>query len=98
MTREEAKQWVEAMKSTLALPLETYEAIDRAIDALSDRPKWIPADVNTPYEIGAEHVLVTIKWAEDDYEVCEMDPIMMPRYNIIAWMPLPEPYKESDNK
>lgn len=35
MTREEAKQWLEAMKSSYALPIETYEAIDMAIEALS---------------------------------------------------------------
>lgn len=34
MTREEAIQWLEAMKSSYALPIETYEAIDMAIDAL----------------------------------------------------------------
>lgn len=34
MTRDEAKQWLEAMKSAYALPLETYEAIDMAIEAL----------------------------------------------------------------
>lgn len=42
MTREEAKQWLEAMKSAYALPIETYEAIDMAIEALSAdaEPKW----------------------------------------------------------
>lgn len=60
--------------------------------------QWKPADVNTPYEIGGQHVLVTIKWAEDDYEVCEMDPMEMKRYNVIAWMPLPEPYKGGDSE
>lgn len=34
MTREEAIQWLEAMKSAYALPIETYEAIDMAIEAL----------------------------------------------------------------
>lgn len=34
MTREEAKQWLEAMKSSYALPTETYEALDMAIEAL----------------------------------------------------------------
>jgi rubrerythrin len=35
MTREEAKQWLEALKSAYALPIETYEALDMAIEALS---------------------------------------------------------------
>ena len=34
MTRKESKQWLEAMKSAYALPIETYEAIDMAIEAL----------------------------------------------------------------
>ena len=35
MTRKEAIQWLEAMKSAYALPIETYEAIDMAIEALN---------------------------------------------------------------
>lgn len=64
-------------------------AVDKALELMT----WRPADISTPYEIGAEHVLVTIKWAEDDFEVCEMDPMVMKKYNVIAWMPLPAPYK-----
>lgn len=62
---------------------------------------WIPITEREPDT--AEHVLVTIKWAEDDFEVCEIDYGVM-KYSktdymgkmlnhIIAWRPLPEPYK-----
>lgn len=64
-------------------------AVDKAFELMT----WRPADINTPEEIGAEHVLVTIRWAEDDLEVCEMDPMVMKEYNVIAWQPLPKPYK-----
>ena len=56
--------------------------------------EWKEADIRTPEQIAGQHVLVTIKWADDDYEVCEMDAMVMKRYPVIAWMPLPKPYKE----
>ena len=66
------------------------------IDALEscDRPsgEWIPVDGKLPKVIG-HHVLVTIKWADDDLEVCEMCPTVADRYNIIAFQDLPEPYQ-----
>lgn len=66
---------------------------------------WIPInekDVDT-----ADHVLVTLKWSDDDYEVCELDygvteydancgNIWCKRMieHVIAWAPMPKPYKE----
>ena len=32
---------------------------------------WIPISLQEPFV--ADHVLVTLKWGEDDYEVCECD-------------------------
>ena len=60
----------------------------------ADRPsgEWIPVDGKLPKVIG-HHVLVTIKWADDDLEVCEMCPTVADRYNIIAFQDLPEPYQ-----
>lgn len=66
---------------------------------------WIPInekDVNT-----SDHVLVTLKWSDDDYEVCELD-YGVTEYgakcgdkwckrmieHVIAWSPMPKPYKE----
>ena len=62
-------------------------------------------------EQGAAHVLATLRWDEDDYEVTEIDyhAIVAAQGNkdkvisarakdiiehVIAWMSLPEPYKE----
>lgn len=55
--------------------------------------RWIPGKPD-----GANHVLVTRQWQEDDLEVCELDYAVdkqMPGFvdNVSAWMPLPEPYK-----
>ena len=62
MTREEAKQWLEAMKSSYALPIETYEAIDMAIEALS-------ADV-VPFDVQLQSTREVIdKFAEDRVKV-----------------------------
>lgn len=70
------------------------EEYDKLIQELNDSPKgkWIPLDGKLPKIIG-EHVLVTIKWADDDLEVCEMCPTVADRYNIIAFQDLPEPYQ-----
>lgn len=60
---------------------------------------WIPIEKEKPR--GAEHVLVTLRWDEDDYEVTELDYGVdvacggrFAKY-VTAWMPLPEPYKEA---
>ena len=69
------------------------EEYDKLIQELNDSPKgkWIPLDRKLPKIIG-EHVLVTIKWADDDLEVCEMCPTIADRYNIIAFQQMPLPY------
>lgn len=74
--------------------------------ASADRPhgEWIPIAIepNT-----ADHVLVTYKWDDDDYEVSELD-YWVTEYeaekgnekckwlidHVTAWMPLPKPYRE----
>lgn len=65
------------------------------------RDGWIPVTEQEPPE---DHVLVTLKHSEDDYEVCEIDYGIVKHHirenrtlfmkKIIAWMPMPEPYKE----
>lgn len=79
-------------------PQGTYERAIYVDDLMAlpsaDRPsgEWIPLDGKLPKVIG-HHVLVTIKWADDDLEVCEMCPTVADRYNIIAFQELPEPYQ-----
>lgn len=75
----------------------------------NQREGWIPVTEQEPPE---DHVLVTLKHSDDDYEVTELDygvgkAMMNEKHTkimrehaadviskIIAWMPIPEPYKE----
>ena len=56
---------------------------------------WIPIEKEKPR--GAEHVLVTLRWDEDDYEVTVACGGRFAKY-VTAWMPLPEPYKEAKHE
>ena len=90
--------------------LDTRERIrEMVLNAPTIEPqKWISI---TDTEPGAAHVLATLRWDEDDYEVTELDywatvaaqddkdKVISARArdiieHVIAWMPLPEAYKE----
>lgn len=77
------------------------EMVKAFMDALN--PDWILCSKELPPD--DRTVLVTLKWSEDDYEVT------LGEYwhdspsskgwgtyegHVIAWMPLPEPYKDGD--
>lgn len=69
--------------------------------------KWIPTNVDMPPE--GEYVLVTIIYetqyessryvAEarqyDGYAWYDLDDVELDEYEVLAWMPLPEPYNPS---
>ena len=76
------------------IPYEVIKDIIQGLPSVSAERvgEWIPLDGKLPKIIGG-HVLVTIKWSDDDLEVCEMCPTVADRYNIIAFQDLPEPYK-----
>lgn len=67
---------------------------------------WIPRTEREP-DTG-DHVIITVKWSDADYEVMEDDwgctvaevndgtatPIVQEMYKrMIAWMPMPKPYR-----
>lgn len=67
--------------------------------------RWIPIDKQKPI---ADHVLLTVKWDEDDYEVIVEDwgvgeyeiaegmalPLVQSIHkHAVAWMPMPEPWR-----
>lgn len=76
----------------------TLECMDRIMEMLSNQ--WIPCSERLPAENG--DYLVTVIW-EGKLEVF-MDYFQFGCMwydcgdNVIAWMPLPEPYKEEDTK
>lgn len=83
--------------------------IGRRTESL-DRPEWCPlvevsdvynwTPISTAEPPGGIHVLVTMQWEDDDLEVTELDygflkATRWPHLDkVIAWAPLPEPYKE----
>ena len=64
--------------------------------------QWIPITEKEPDT--SDHILVTVRWGEDDYEVMELDYWVTKEFptdlgervlkHITAWCPLPEPYME----
>ena len=76
---------------------EYQRIIDRFMEFASAQPEqhWIPCSERLPEERG--FYLTTTKdkavycdyWNEDNFDRTEM---------VIAWMPLPEPYKEDDHE
>lgn len=107
MTNEKAIMCLEDMKIKVPIPKaakqarENNEALDVAIKALKNEPHWIPVTDALPQ--ANEEVLITLSfgdiitmgWINKDgewliYEGNENADIN----DILAWQPLPEPYKE----
>lgn len=60
--------------------------------------RWVPIEEEAPPE---DNALVTIKWDENDYEVCEIDFYnwtKTAKEKVTAWMRMPEPYKGGKKK
>ena len=101
MTKEEVIERIEGLyeiaKHESLDDEEDKEAVDIAIKALGQEPKWIPCSEKLPEETGT--YLVTLEYKEHgtgittlwfhgsigwDLRVADV---------VTAWMPLPEPYK-----
>ena len=114
MTREKAieiikyhKILVDNDKSGLLDKDLEYEAINKAIEALEQEPKWIPVNEQLPEEKG--QYLVT-------YHPCLWNTVRYDTYvgldsfrgkttwaknanqKVVAWMPLPDPYKAQESE
>lgn len=98
MTREVVK-WLESLKKEIG-KAENYtlwhyaESIDLAIEALKAQ-EWVPVSERLPKKYA--QYLVCFKtghryvyWLEDS----DWARYMVEKEGIIAWMPLPEPYRE----
>ena len=118
MTREEAIDWLARVKSntvnhTLEMPLwwnePLAEALDMAIKALEQEPRWISVSERLP----EDHKDVLAYLSPDRISICRYNSHKLPfsnnpigwgyvpgigfidfeKENVIAWMPLPEPYE-----
>lgn len=102
MTRKEA---VEILKYVEAHGSLVIEAKEKAIEALEQEPKWIPVserlpkageyvgDVDKYYLVQNEYGdMMVARYTRNEYweQIFRFQPISD---EIVAWMPLPEPYK-----
>lgn len=75
------------------------------LNRINTKDDWIPITTSEPTT--SDHVLVTYKWDEDDYETSELDywvtkcaaeegnkQCQMFIDHVIAWSFMPQPYKE----
>ena len=119
ITREEAIQilstrdahgvlcgYTSGVTEALDMAIEALKADKKAYEeALSTDIEWISITTSEPTT--SNHVLVTYKWGEDDYETSELDywvtkcaaeegnkQCQMFIDHVIAWSFLPQPYKE----
>lgn len=101
MTREEAtaklKQYLD---SNLIEDISGYEGIEEAIsiaiEAL-EAQEWIPCDKGKPDPY--RRVLMTERrpdWNGKEYYIVTLDSFCNHRGDVVAWMLLPDPFKEDD--
>ena len=80
---------------------QIQEAMDMGAEALRET-MWIPCSERLPED--DKPVLVSFAWEEVDIgwykggDWCSDFRMHDPDYGVIAWMPLPEPYKESEDE
>lgn len=101
MTREEKQKAIEALKIFAPVTAVTQEEfnnyiqiLNQVMDWLEQEPRWIPVTERLPDKDGL--YLVSVK---NDHErryskTCwYSDKNWFARQDVVAWMPLPQPYK-----
>ena len=105
MTREEFRDYVELLRSQDKISYDVYSGLIDGVDTLEQEQRWIPVSERLPEKY--VEVLATTEWgavtiserfSENDWFIYE-GTTNAETDEIIAWMPLPEPYKvESKDK
>lgn len=87
-----------------------YDMIASAINALLAAQQWIPVSERLPEHKNARYWVCTdtghqceCRWTDNRFGICNLSGAWgwsifdTPQYsNVVAWMPLPEPYKEDE--
>jgi hypothetical protein len=111
MTKEQQIDWLCRLKSEIKIfmpdkwqkPFE--EALDMAIKAPEQEPRWIPVNEKLPRESGRYLISVldgvgkriTVASYQPRYKAWAMTG-RRAYWKVVAWMPLPEPYKAETEK
>lgn len=106
MIREELRDYVDEQRALNNIPYHVYSTLIDGIDTLEQGPKWIPVSERLPDETktkghGLCHVLVTHTYAgitrTHQAVFTQGKFLKLENYKedntVVAWMPLPEPYK-----
>ena len=85
----------------------TVSVLQRAYERIK-ATQWIPCRERLPEEYGDYLIIWTDIRGEIFYEICEYEPndgwigditqAFNGKYSVIAWMPLPEPYKGAEHE
>jgi len=103
MTRVEAIAILDGFKYNPLLNDQHFEALDMAVSALSEnKGEWIPISERLPethqdclLELRSGEMLTGFKAETEPYFYCHgVDGCYVELQNVIAWQPLPEPYKK----
>ena len=88
--------------------VSAFKTIEGIVDELAVKGGWIPCSEKLPedgqtvliqYEDRRnERKTMAVGWMENDYLCCWDDRITHAIDNAVAWMPLPEPYKEGNEE
>lgn len=81
--------------------LTIWDAVKMASDALEQEPRWVPVTERLPEVEGATRCLVAVdNYGIDAYTAIRTYFPETKNFNdtVIAWMQLPEPYKEENKE
>ena len=97
---EEAIELFSRLKTMKNVPADVMEAHNIAIDAIKNKPKWIPVSERQPKEIKA--YIATLDYEEYGLAVGQRyyhgEQIGWDDKHVIAWMPMPKPYEPQESE